>query len=352
MRDGYRAAMRREVTRHPPRSILVIKPSSFGDVVHTLPAAARLKLAWPSARLTWVINPEWAPLLSENPFVDEILPFPRREFRGVRGVVGFWRWCQEVIAPQRPDLAIDFQGLLRSAWVGRASKAGCYVGMSDAREGARWFYDHISAMPRRPEHAVNRYLAVADDALKLYPGQTTGHDTRDLVWPLPGGQSVELGGVAQEKFILLHPFARGAGKSLTEGEILRICREVAPRPVVLVGQQGGKTLSGLPDHCFDLLNQTSLEQLIWLIRKAAFVVTVDSGPAHLASALKRPMVAIHTWSDPRLVGPFWEEAWVWKNGQLIQVQALATAEQRFFRPQPLRMGTVDVQAVCALATSS
>ena len=342
--------MRQEVTRREPRSILIIKPSSFGDVVHTLPAVARLKLAWPSARLTWVINPEWAPLLSENSSVDEILPFPRREFHGLQGIIRYRRWCQETIAPRRPDLVIDFQGLLRSAWIGRASKADCFVGMSDAREGARWFYDHTPP-PRHPEHAVKRYLAAADDTLGLYLGGTRGLDTEDLRWPLPGGQSVELDGATRENFILLHPFARGPGKSLAEGEILRICQEVSPRAVVLVGQHGSP-LSALPDHCLNLLNQTSIEQLIWLIRRAAFVVTVDSGPAHLASALKRPMVAIHTWSDPRLVGPFWDEAWVWKNGQLIQTRALATAGRGFFKPQPLRMEARDIQAICTLATSS
>ena len=217
--------------------------------------------------------------------------------------------------------------------------------------GARWFYDHAASVGLAPEHAVQRYLATVEHTLKLMPWQKSELDSKAVVWPLPNGQSVDLGHISPEKFVLLHPFSRGLGKSLSRNEVLQICQEVSPQPIILAGRYAGAPLAGLPVNCLNLLNQTSLEQLIWLIRKAAFVVTVDSGPAHLAAALQRPMVAIHTWSDPRLVGPFWEKAWVWKNGQLIQVQALAVVGEAFFKPRPLRMEAKDTRAISALATS-
>ena len=334
-----------------PRSILVIKPSSFGDVVHTIPAVARLKHAWPNAHLTWLINPEWSPLLSENRSVDEVLLFPRSDFRGYKGAYRFLRWCNEVLRRRQPDLTIDFQGLLRSAWLGRASRAKCFVGMDDAREGARWFYDHKAPVDSDAEHAVKRYLATVDYALELYHRQKSGFGSDALVWPVPTGESMDLGDKMQEKFVLFHPFARGEGKSMSATEVLQICQAVSPRSIVLAGQYGGAPLSGLPDNCLNLLNKSSLGQLIWLIRKAAFVLTVDSGPAHLAAALQKPMIAIHTWSDPRLVGPYWEKAWVWKNGQLIQVQALADVENSFFVPRSIRMQRGDVLSISKLATS-
>ena len=72
----------------PTSSILIIKPSSLGDVVHTLPPVALVKKRWPEARVRWLINPEWAPLLEDNPYVDEAIIFPRQELRGVRGILG------------------------------------------------------------------------------------------------------------------------------------------------------------------------------------------------------------------------------------------------------------------------
>ena len=126
-------------------------------------------------------------------------------------------------------------------------------------------------------------------------------------------------------------------------------RQISSQKIVLVGR--GNHVGNLPGHCLDLLNKTTVAQLIWLVRRASFVVSVDSGPAHLAAALGRPMVAIHAWSDPRRVGPYREDAWVWKNGRLVQVRELAAMDYGFFEPQPLDLRTEDVAAMAALATS-
>jgi ADP-heptose:LPS heptosyltransferase len=68
----------------------------------------------------------------------------------------------------------------------------------------------------------------------------------------------------------------------------------------------------------NLVNATTLLQLIGLLRRARFVVSVDSGPMHLASALRRPLLGLHTWSDPRKVGPYDPGAWVWKAGRILR----------------------------------
>src|ERR1700716_200146 len=95
-------------------SILVIKPSSLGDIVHTLPAVAAVRDAHPRAKITWVINPELVPLLRGTPDVDQIRIFPRGEFRGLGAPRSLWPWLKQT-RKIRPDLALDFQGLLRSA---------------------------------------------------------------------------------------------------------------------------------------------------------------------------------------------------------------------------------------------
>jgi ADP-heptose:LPS heptosyltransferase len=68
--------------------------------------------------------------------------------------------------------------------------------------------------------------------------------------------------------------------------------------------------------------------LIWLIRAARFVVSVDSGPMHIAAAVTDNLLSIHTWTDPRRVGPYNSDAWVWKNGQLLRVSELVTAKSK------------------------
>lgn len=80
------------------------------------------------------------------------------------------------------------------------------------------------------------------------------------------------------------------------------------------------------------LNRTSMSELIWLIRQARFVVSVDSGPMHIAAALTPHLLSLHTWSDPALVGPYRPEAWVWKDRTLFQVHELRTPPPPALKP--------------------
>src|SRR5204863_241717 len=141
-------------------SILIIKPSSLGDIVHTLPAVAAIRDAHPKAEITWTINPEWTTLLRGNPDVDHVHIFPRGELGGLNPSRILFPWLKRTRA-LRPDVALDFQGLLRSALIGRLSGARDFWGMSDGREGSRLLYQHVAKVDRSA-HAVERYLKLGE----------------------------------------------------------------------------------------------------------------------------------------------------------------------------------------------
>jgi ADP-heptose:LPS heptosyltransferase len=309
------------------RSFLIIKPSSLGDIVHTLPAAALLRDAYPTADITWVINPEWVPLLRGNKGVDHVHIFPRGELGGFGVTTRLLPWLRQT-GRLRPDVALDFQGLLRSALIGRASHPGELYGMSDAREGARYFYDHVAPVDRNT-HAVERYLALVENF--GVPIQ------RPLRFPLPTGDVINRFD-DDVPYVLLHPFARGRRKSLSDLAVEEFFRALAPHRVVLAGRT--KRELPVPENCVNLLNHTSILQLIWLIRGARFTVSVDSGPMHIASAVTDRLVSIHTRTDPRKVGPYNEAAWVWKNGELRQVRDLLPTAKRV-KGRPFRRTDVE-----------
>jgi ADP-heptose:LPS heptosyltransferase len=283
-----------------PARILVLKPSSLGDIVHTLPAVAALRAKFPAAHITWMVNPEWAPLLERNPHINETLVFPRADFRGPAGWLRFHRWLQGLKEQPAPDLILDFQGLLRTALVARAFRGVPVYGLSDAREGARLAQTHTIPVDDKA-HAVERYLALAAAVGATLPGAP--------VFDLPDGDR-PAEQLPAEPFVLLHPFSRGKDKSLSPDAVAAFCRAV-DLPVVLVGRSEEK-LSDLPPNVTNLLNKTSLTELLWLLRHAAFVVSVDSGPMHLAAGVTDQLLAIHTWSDPCRVGPYRPGAHVWK----------------------------------------
>ncbi len=293
---------------------LLIKPSSLGDIVHTLPALHLLKQRFPQLACTWLVNPAFASLLEGNPDLAGTLSFPRERFRGAAGLGRFAQWLHQWPRQVPPDVAFDFQGLLRSGLTARASGAPLRLGLSDSREGARFFHSHrIQVDPQA--HAIERALALP----RAFGAEGP------LVFPLPAGTApAGLGAEAPPGAILLHPFSRGQGKSLSAAQVRRLCEDLAPLPVLLVGRSE-LPLEGLPAHARSLLNATTLPELIWLIRRARGVISVDSGPMHIAAALTPRVLGLHTWSDPRKVGPWHPGTTVWKAGQLMPSEQLDPA---------------------------
>ena len=318
--------------RLPPltgfRSALVVKPSSLGDIVHTLPAVQALRRAHPHLRLRWIANTEWTPLLEGSPLLDEVIPFPRRDFRGLRGLAKILRWAEvwHDLPREEPEIVFDFQGLLRSAFIARSRGSSRIIGLSDSREGAGLLHDHIIRVDPNA-HAVDRYLALP---------QAFGIDVSRLPaeFPLPEGRAPE-GWPDGDDRIVLHPWSRGAGKSLDPDVLEALCAALAPQPLVIVGVHRGERVPR-GAHITDLSNRTSLAELVWVLRRARAVVSVDSGPMHIAAAVNDRTLGIHTWSDPRQVGPYNPQAWVWKAGRIARRQAFADEECQaalFVRPE-------------------
>ena len=295
--------------------LLVIKPSSLGDIVHVLPAVAVIKAAMPKLEIRWVVNEEFAPILQGNADLEEVIAFPRSRMRGSLSAVRFLGWSRILSLPEPPDLVIDFQGLFRSGLMANRSGGAKVVGLSDAREFAGIFHHHrVEVDP--DVHAVDRYLEVPRVLGIKVPEDDTG-----LCFKLPLEKPER---PPPDGFVLLHPFSRGAGKSLAMGSVLAFCEAMGQCPVVLVGR-GGPKLGSLPGNVHNWINATGLAQLAWLMDNALFTVSVDSGPAHMAAALGERLLAIHSWSDPLKVGPYRKQAWVWKAGNLSRISTIDPA---------------------------
>ena len=278
----------------------------MGDVIHTLPVASAIHQAWPETKITWIVDPRWEPLLRGNPAIDRIYLFPRENFRGVAGFCRSIPWYRGLRVLE-PAMALDLQCLLRSGVMAACSGAKTVFGLDDAREGAGFFYTNKIRV-HRDEHAVQRYLR-AIPALGIDP-------STPWQWNLPVGEPCRAFSLTAP-YIVLHPFSRGAGKSMDAASIrafVKAFRSQSEDQILVVG--AGSSGEDFGNGVVDLLGKTNLLELIGLLRGAKFVVSVDSGPMHLAAALEVPLLSIHTWSDPRLVGPYSETAWIWQGGEI------------------------------------
>lgn len=301
------------------QSALVIKPSSLGDIVHTLPAVHAIKQARPYLRIRWVANTEWTPLLQGAPFLDDVIAFPRKSFRGPLAMVQAARWALNELPPAyKPEIVLDFQGLFRSALLARASGSRPVIGLSDSREGARLLHDRVIQVDASA-HAVDRYLAVPR-------AFGVSVDEGRLEFPLAPG-SLPADWPRRDDLVVVHPWSRGEGKSLSPEALQALCDALAPQPVVLVGMTGDKTRP-TGAHIMDFSHRTSLAELAACLRSARWVISVDSGPMHMAAAVNDRTLGIHTWSDPRKVGPYNPRAWVWKAGRIAHRDEFTDLEVR------------------------
>jgi heptosyltransferase I len=259
--------------------ILVVRLGAMGDIIHALPAAASLKQSYPGSRLTWVVEPKWAPLLEDNPFIDRLVLLRRRT---LAGLLGSWH----SLRAERYDFAVDFQGLIKSALAASAARPGRIFGFhrSQLRErAAALFYSNKTVS--HAAHVVEKNLELAAAA---------GATTLLRTFPLPMGRPE--GALPSGDFVLASPLAGWRAKQWPiehyQALAARLDRELGI-PLVLDGPPG----SGLA-HC------SSLPGLIHATRRAAAVVGVDSGPLHLAAALGKPGVAIYGPTDPARNGPY------------------------------------------------
>jgi heptosyltransferase-1 len=267
----------------PGPRILVIRFSSMGDVIHTLPAVASLKHNFPSSAISWVIRPRWAPLLQDNPSVDELIPFERT----VRGIqTAFHR-----LRGQKFDLVVDFQGLIQSALVAAVTGSHNIVGFSRAQARERVAsLIYTSAVSTKGPHRVDSYLQLASAA-----------GASELVHEFPLPQGSPEGELPNGHFVLASPLAGWGSKQWPLENYSELARSLE-LPLVLNGPPSAESalrqISGVQVHL------SGIPGLIHATRRATAVIGVDSGPMHLAAALAKPGVALFGPTDPVTHGPY------------------------------------------------
>ncbi|HUA19061.1 MAG TPA: glycosyltransferase family 9 protein [Bryobacteraceae bacterium] len=263
--------------------ILVVRLGSMGDVIATLPAVASLKHSIPHSRITWVVDPKWDPLLEDNPYVDSLVHLDRRVLASLRKA---WR----ELRTERFDLAVDFQGLVKSALVATVARAERIFGFEAkyARESAAsWFYS--TKVPIRSYHAVERNLDLAAAA---------GASNILRTFPLPPG--VQEAVLPEGDFVLASPLAGWGAKQWPlefYSQLAARLRRDCGLPLVIDAPYA-IPVEGAQTHV------SSLRGLVYATRKAIAVVGVDSGPLHLAAALGKPGVAVYGPTEPARHGPY------------------------------------------------
>lgn len=261
--------------------ILAVRLGAMGDIICALPAVASLKHGIAGSSVTWAIERKWIPLLDGNPYVDRVIALDRGSLGGLRSAWGELR-------AERFDLAVDFQGLTKSALVAASARPERILGFDRSRERmAAWFYS--TRVKTQTTHEVDKNLELASAA---------GLASLVRQFPIPTGQPE--GSLPRAPFVLANPFA-GWGAKQWPIEFYPILGRMLNREfgikLVLNAAEPVNLEHTMP-------HVSGLPGLIDATRRATAVVGLDSGPLHLAAALGKPGVAIYGTSDPARTGPY------------------------------------------------
>ncbi|UCG16174.1 MAG: lipopolysaccharide heptosyltransferase II [Phycisphaerales bacterium] len=305
--------------------ILLIKPSSLGDVVHALPVLHGLRERFPSAHIAWLISTACAPLIRHHPELNEVIEFDRRRFgrigRSMHVSRQFARFVSDLRAKEF-DLAIDLQGLFRSGFLTLASRASMRIGFRSARELAWIFYTHEIDTPDPELHAVDKNYRIASvlgfDHVPVTFNLAVTDAERQRAADLLGAAGVTSG----EPFVAILPGARGEAKRwLPErytSVVSRLAVEHRVRTLLMGTRDEADLCAAIAANAsaprelspVNLAGRSGVREMVAILERASVVVCQDSAPAHIAAALGRPIVCILGPTNPRRTGPYASHAYL------------------------------------------
>jgi heptosyltransferase-1 len=307
--------------------ILIIKPSSLGDVIHALPFLHALKKSFPDSQIDWVISSSLKGILEDNPLISNLILLNKDAWKSIKKLpdtLSELSSLRKTLRSRHYDMVIDLQGLLRSGLIAFSTPTTTKVGFADAREGSRFFYDNKVKVDKNL-HAVDKCLEVA---------KAVGAQVNKVCFPLHINSETKKRAKALvgniKDYIVIVPSARWTSKRWPAEKFALLISKLS-EPCVIVGSKGDSRIAGKimkqlspaiegsacsgtkadakrtgvqSDRVINLCGKTDLKELTAVIAGAKAVVSNDSGPMHIAAALGKPVIAIFGPTDPEKTGPY------------------------------------------------
>lgn len=314
--------------------LLIVRLSAMGDVIHTLPAVHALRQAFPQAYIGWLIEERWAELLSApgsprrdprstlRPLVDEVHTVKLKSWgKSLFSVPTLQRIAtlRNDVRDAGYDVAVDLQGAIRSALLARWSGASVVYGTAEARESpaSLWYTRKVIASGRHVvEQNVSVAAALVEGGRKLFPAQIADDIPHDPQAEERINQRLTEHGIAE--FAILNPGAGWGAKMWPAERYGQVAKELAKDGLLSLincGPREEELAAAVEASSAGTARRIgcSISELIALTRRARLFIGGDTGPMHLAAALKIPVVAIFGPTNPARNGPFGTRAIVLRS---------------------------------------
>jgi heptosyltransferase I len=282
--------------------VLIVKMSSMGDVIHTLPALTDAQLNVPKIELHWIVEEAFAEIPAWHPAVKKVIPIALRRWRKnlFSLLKNCWQFRKE-LKKEKYDIVIDAQGLIKSAIVASWTKGKkCGQDIKSAREPLAALFYQNRYFIEKDQHAITRTRELFAKALCYQlPDSMPEYNIKNYF------ENVALEATYQNYLIFLHATARSE-KCWPEKNWIELAEKLSKYKILLPWgnepeRERATRIANMASNA-EVLNKSNLTKLAKILLGANLIVAVDTGLGHLAAALDVPAISLYGNTDPKLIG--------------------------------------------------
>lgn len=314
--------------QEPPRSVCLLRLSAIGDTCHAVPVLRTLQRAWPQTKFTWIIGKTEARLMSLIEGVEFIIVDKRAGFAARREM-------RARLAGRHFDVLLHMQLAFRASLIARATRATAKIGFDRARaRELQWLFTNRRIAPRSREHVLDSFFGFVE---------ALGVKERVVSWDIPLPQdALEYAQklIPDERpTLVISPCSSHARRNWRAERYAEVADHAAGQhgmrvilcggPTDLERRMGAEIEAAMRTPAINQIGKDTLPQMLALLERATVLVAPDSGPAHMATMVRTPVVGLYAATNPARSGPYLSRPWC--------VNAYPEAARRFRGRPPERL---------------
>ena len=300
--------MSKIISDSPPQSLCILRLSALGDISHTLPLFHTIRQAWPNTKITWVIGKVEYELVKTLKDVEFII-FDKNDG------LSAYKKLRTTLKNRQFDVLLHMQMSLRASLISLLIKAKVKVGFDKVRaKDAQWLFTNKKIQAKDKEHVIESFFGFT---------QAIGISEKNISWDVPLSNEEILSAKKilnnDNKYIIISPCSSKAYRNWnTKGyaAVADYIQEKYNFDIVITGGNSDiekRFASEIIQYCTskpkNLVGKTSIRELLSVIKGAEFMISPDSGPAHMATAMNTPVIGLYATTNPDRARPYLSSKW-------------------------------------------
>jgi heptosyltransferase I len=305
---GIISVIDKQPSLQPVQSLCILRLSALGDITHVLPIFHTLHQAWPNTKITWIIGKVEYELVKHIKDVEFIIFDKKAGFNAYKNI-------RQELKNKRFDILLHMQMSLRASLISLLVKAKIKIGFDKERaKDGQWLFTNKKIQHKEQQHVIDSFFGFTE---------SLGIQEKNYIWdiPIPSEDSLSAKKLldSDSKYIIISPCSSKAYRNWnTHGyaALADYINEKYHYTIVLTGgnsliehQIATEILEQVSCPIKNLIGKTSVRELLSIIDGATFMISPDSGPAHMATAMNTPVIGLYATTNPDRARPYLSSDW-------------------------------------------